>query len=62
MNNPIDFRKYVAVAAVRNRYEHGRLTKGVCRYSLIPSGNSGRKGRVLEDILTKRGERETVKR
>lgn len=60
MSNPISFRKYVTVAGVRRRYEDGRLTKGVYRYSLIPSGNSGRKRRGWKTYLPRR-ERGTVK-
>ena len=60
MSNPISFRKYVTVAGVRMRYEDGRLTKGVYRYSLIPSGNSGRKRRGWKTYLLRR-ERGTVK-
>lgn len=60
MSNPISFRKYVPVAGVRRRREDGRLTKRVYRYSLIPSGNSGRKGRGWKTYLPRRA-RGTVK-
>lgn len=45
MSNPIYFGVCVAVARVRSRFEDGRLKEGVYSYSLIPSGNSGRKKR-----------------
>lgn len=58
MSNPIYFRKYVTVAGVRSRYEDGRLTKGVYRYSLIPSGNSGRKRRGWKTYLPREKRKE----
>lgn len=60
MSNPVSFRKYVPVAGVRRRREDGRLTKRVYRYSFIPSGNSGRKGRGSKTYLLRRA-RGTVK-
>lgn len=47
------------MAGVRSRYENGRLTKKVYRYSLIPSGNSGRKRRGWKTYLP-REEREEL--
>lgn len=48
----------MAVAGVRSRYEDGRLTKGVYRYSLIPSGNSGRKRRGRKTYLPREERKE----
>jgi hypothetical protein len=43
VSNPIYFRKCVTVAGVKSRHKDDRrLTKGMYRYLLIPSGSSGK--------------------
>lgn len=49
------------MAGVRRRYEDGRLIKGVYRYSLIPSGNSGRKKSSWKTYLPREKRKELYK-